>query len=251
MSEREKYPELIVRFNAGELEGEELRQFIELLKKTPKLQEEVALDKEINEYLSEENLLDLRRKMLSVQKEKTGDKNRNFFYLLAASLLLLLSIGVFLFSQMSKDKTRGKSNITHTGNDGVVNSQKSVPVITDLLPQRKDKEKPVQLASNFQPDPAYESLAGNIMRSDKFELLQPTAAQIFRKNGNILFRWDMPDGKKLMIRIVNNKGKQILEYSVNDLHQLEIPVKRLPPGLFYYKILEDDEILFVGKFSIE
>ncbi|HSN49853.1 MAG TPA: hypothetical protein VLR52_01395, partial [Bacteroidales bacterium] len=246
MSEREKYPEMIVRFNAGEMDGEELRQFLELLRKNPGLQKEVELDKEINEHLNEETILDLRRKMLLIQKKKPDDRNRNLLFLLAASLLLLLSIGIFLLTKIPKIKTPSIAVTKEIVKDSLA-SQEMVAGTKDSISTLVTGEKQVILTASYQPDPAYETLVGTIMRSANFELLQPGEDQVFRKNGNILFRWEIPDAKKLTIRIVNNRGKQILEYKKINLQQLEVPVKLMPAGLFYYKILEDDEILFVGK----
>lgn len=242
MNERKKYPELIDRFNAGELEGQELTRFLELLKENPSLQREVKLDKEISNLLKDEDLLDLRKKILSVQRKNPGNQ-KNLIYLIAASVLLLISVGLFIITQFPGRQKSLPVNVTKVDSAG---SQE----FKTRPPASSEKKEKNLLSSNYTPDPVLESLSGTMTRSGIFLLLHPKPAQVFGRDGEILFSWQAQPGKNIILRILNNKGKQVLEYNLNDKQKLKVSLKQLLPGLFYYKILEEDEILVVGKFTV-
>ena len=80
MSDREKLPELIDRFNNGKLTGEKLTAFLEMLKTNPRLREEVRLDSDLNEILANMDILELRQKILSIQQNRQKRKGTDFIY---------------------------------------------------------------------------------------------------------------------------------------------------------------------------
>ena len=70
MNKNEKIHEWIDRFNDNELTGDELSEFLELLKVDEALKAEVRLDKDLNEFLQDEGELSLRKKIMEVSESK-------------------------------------------------------------------------------------------------------------------------------------------------------------------------------------
>ena len=103
MIEQEKLPEMIDRFNNKDLHGKELKEFIELMKQDPELRLEVKLDKDLNEILSDSDILELREKVLKCKIPKESNYMRLPILFLAASVTFLIGLAIFVFFM---DETR-------------------------------------------------------------------------------------------------------------------------------------------------
>ena len=98
MSDREKLPEWIDRFNNGELSGKELTSFLEMVQRDPRLSEEIRLDKELDSILKDEDLLEVRAKIRDISSRNLKRRgSRRKFYLMAASFLILIGAGTLAY----------------------------------------------------------------------------------------------------------------------------------------------------------
>jgi hypothetical protein len=260
MSDREKLPELIDRFNSGELSGEELTTFLEMLKSSPRLREEVRLDKELNEVLANEDILELRRKILDIQmkrQQKEGPGLRIF--LLAASLLLLLGIETLLFLKYS--------NLRATRNTGLIHKQQPVskrapeitrtehPVIsTDPVKKQKrlnDVKRNNLLAASFKTNPSFETMLGATRYAGNFKLEAPPIGHLFGEKDVVRFEWTMNEDAEIYLKIMNNSGTIVHESGLLSKKTYSLPPGTLKTGLYYFKVMEKEEILFFGKFTVK
>jgi len=103
------YLELIEKFHNDELSKEELRKFESELQSNPEFKKEFDLYGEINDSILEDDVIELRKQLNSIQRMSTSDlhNNRirklqsNKWYLAAAIVTIVIIIGTFLLSIIS------------------------------------------------------------------------------------------------------------------------------------------------------
>jgi hypothetical protein len=260
MSDREKFPELIDRFNTGQLTGEELTAFLEILKTNPRLREEVRLDSELNEILANEDILELRQKILTIQENRKKRKGPDlYFFLLAASFLLLMGVETLLFM-----------NYTHplpAGNPILGQKQKpalqKVPGITriehhlisaDTVKKGNStryRKTETMLAASFRKNPSFENMIGSTRHAGYFRMDAPVIGCQFNGKDVIGFTWSKEGDDRINILIMDNNGTNVHESGLLSKNNYSIPPGTLKKGLYYFKVLQNDEILLFGKFFVE
>lgn len=269
MSKNEKIHEWIDRFNDNELNGEELKDFLELLKDDPALRAELRLDKELNELLQDKGLLSLRKRIIQVRKDREDRGTGRKVFLLAASVLIILVLSVVLYLVVGL-KTRD-DKILQTNNNpanGIRVNKNSSPelkygknnpgkqqLINDTLSKNRhgifNHQNQPLIASSYKPFPPFENLIGTHLRSEYFKLIEPFSGSHFKTGSTILFSWQTDISHPLTLVIMDNQGQRIFDsHPVHD-QSLKVPSGILKNGLFYFKILREDEMVYFGKFTIE
>jgi len=259
MSDREKLPELIDRFNNGNLTGEELITFLGMLKTNPRLREEVRLDTELNEVLANEDMLDLRQKILTIQKKHQKRKGPDLhLFLLAASLLLLIGIEALL---LINNASRNSSHtITH-----VPKHQQSLKQILaskiehaaipmDTVKKKNisvDRKRETELAASFRKNPSFENMIGATRHAGYFRLDAPVTGHRFSRKEEITFEWILDGQAGIELKIMDNTGSGIHESGPLRTNKYSLPPGTLKTGLYYFKIIQNDEIIFFGKFIVK
>jgi hypothetical protein len=257
MSNREKLPELIDRYNDGELEGEELTAFLEMMKVNSRLRKEVTLDKELNEILAKKDILELRQIILSIQKKQRQKKGPKLHvFLLAASLLLLIGIEFFIFRTNSRPHPSDNSIVIPKYHPELMQPQnnktgKSATIVTATKGKDIDHNADVILATNFKTNPSFENMLGTTRHEVFFRLIAPSIDSNFSINAEIMFKWTMNETAKIEIKIMDNKGNLMQESGFLNQNNYSLPPGTLKKGLYYFKVLQKDEIIFFGKFKVE
>ena len=91
-----------------------------------------------------------------------------------------------------------------------------------------------------------EELTGQKLGSDYFRLLSPKLNALIKTN-IIHFEWKTKI-QRLKLSILDNSGKKLFEKKVRTN---SIDVKNsFSPGLYYWKLETEDNLIFVGKFKI-
>ena len=260
MSDREKLPELIDRYNNRDLAGDELATFLEMLRKNPKLREEVRLDNELNEILANEDIIELRQKIISVQKrhEKKYGPDLHFF-LLAASLLLLIGMEILLFMNNARHPHSGdairvpahRPESRQLPLNGKGKQSLHAPGIINGKDTAAERKSPAMLAAAFRKNPSFENMIGSTRNAGYFRMLEPAAGFRFGKKDKITFKWTADGSAGIVIRIMDNTGKRIRESGLLGDNKFSLPAGLLKDGLYYFEVLQKDEILFFGKFIVK
>lgn len=258
MSDRERLPELIDRFNSGDLSGEELANFLEMMKASPRLREEVRLDKELNELLAEEDIIELRRRILEISMSRRKKKGPDLrIFLMAASLLLLLAIEVLLF-------------LNHRNPGPVLNTRlfprfhpemkktkeriKPESIVVSPGPDKKQKgmnksEPKKLLAASFKANPTFENLIGST-RTGNFKMEAPAIGYKFDRKEMIRFKWNMEGKEDINLTIMDHLGTVVHEATLQNTRSYSLDGGTLKEGLYYFRIMQKDEIVFFGKFTV-
>lgn len=257
MSDREKLPELIDRFNTGNLTGDELTVLLDMMNHNPRIREEVRLDKELNEILADKDVLELRQKILSVQKNRNKGKGRNFHYLLlAASLLFFIGLEVILLLNTRNHAVSPQTALTQKitpviKKEPVTAGQQLIAAESGSTGKKiPDQKKDTRLASNFMPNPSYENMIGATRSGGSFRLEKPLTGERFSAKSAILFQWNTEPKTLIELKIMDNQGIIVSESGLLYAYRYTIPQGTLRRGIYYFKIMANDEILYFGKFLV-
>ena len=108
-----------------------------------------------------------------------------------------------------------------------------------------DRQRDSFVAANFTESPNLEDLVHNNFRSTSITVLSPIVGKVTRQP--ITFQWKNHHDP-VTLKVLNNKEILITSASVNGTQwTLE---KNLQPGLYYWKLESDEDLLYVGKFIV-
>lgn len=102
------------------------------------------------------------------------------------------------------------------------------------------------VADNFSPYPGLEDMVNVHFRSSALQVTSPLGDQGAGKS--ILFAWNPGTAGKVMLKILDNKGEEVFSASTEN-NSCRFG-GNLKPGLYYWKLESDDELLHVGKFAV-
>ena len=101
-------------------------------------------------------------------------------------------------------------------------------------------------AANFAPYPELESLVQTVSRSQSVTVRSPgiedSVAEI------IVFDWDTEAAGPITLRIISNIGRDVRAFS-NQTSPVKLSLS-LKPGLYYWKLEDRNDLLYVGKFFV-
>jgi len=261
MSDREKIPEWIDRLNNGELSGQELETLLEMARNDPRLAEEIRLDLELNSVLSEDDVLKLREKIVGVMNQAQKNNGNKFRMILMAASLFLLA-GVIVFLLLQRGHRNGKEDQTmmnHRNPHGLrpVPAGHKMDSATALSVKAKESNDTIfqkpgsNLLARFDKNPAFENLIGTTRHAGNFKLISPTITNHFTTRSSVQFLWVPEDPVETELKIMNNSGTLVHESAVLRKNIYSLPPGSLRSGLYYFKIIRGDELIYFGKFSIE
>jgi hypothetical protein len=103
-----------------------------------------------------------------------------------------------------------------------------------------------EIAANFKPYEELEGLVGSELRGESFEVTSP---EELSSRERVSFGWKTAERGPWKLIVLDNGGKTVKECEVPSVpFVLEGPFK---PGLYYWKVIRNDELAHVGKFRVE
>jgi hypothetical protein len=118
---------------------------------------------------------------------------------------------------------------------------------------KKQNVNPEQnyIAANFDVYPVFENLIREKYRSGLYiRIISPQKDQQFSIYASILFSWESKLYESLKIIILNNKAELIVEIK-DVVDNTVIFNKKLQPGLYYWKLETENDLVYLGKFVIK
>lgn len=102
-------------------------------------------------------------------------------------------------------------------------------------------------AANFAASPNLDDFVNDRSRSKEFVVLSPGNGAAVGPNE--IFRWRKAAGTLHTMSILDNKGHTVVTGIATDSgYALK---QRLTPGLYYWKLEDESELLYVGKFIVK
>ena len=135
-----------------------------------------------------------------------------------------------------------------------VQKQETKPLEKEVEEKSKDVSggagiDPRQLyAENFKTSPFMEEMVNSYsVRSYSITVLSPKIDENIK--GNILFQWEEIQEAPIYLKLLNNQAVELHSFTPEN-NQL-LFTEKLKPGLYYWKLESEDDVLFVGKFFVE
>lgn len=130
-------------------------------------------------------------------------------------------------------------------------TKKNIPTISQgPLPKDKKIETPdnrTLFAANYIPDEEFETMIGTNLRGETVSVLNPKTGIVFSTKETINFEWDKAGN--YFITIYNNLGEEKIEENILTTNWSY--TQELKPGLYYWKLETEDELLHIDKFEVE
>lgn len=260
MNKKEISSDWIDRYNEGLLNSDELDQFQEQLKISPLLRAETRIDAELDIFLSDVNMIEFMDKVRDVVNRKKSPYNYRKALLIAASILSFLVISSLLhYFEANCDKEillinpeasvlfsdESQKQFSPDFNRLSVHIAPMTPVSRRMLSKRQ------LLAHCYTPLPEYEILTGSVTRGYGLVVVSPSSGFKISRGSVVKFEWmELSIRPSVTIVIVNNKGHQVQEVPCINGTTYSLQTKGLPPGLYYWKILDHDTMVMIGKLII-
>lgn len=255
--------ELIYRYHEGELSGKELADFLRLVASDPAVRADAELEGELSDFLRDRDLLDFLDMLDNVNtRKRTGFGLNNL--LLAALLLVMIALGSFwLFRNpiyrvhpMLHNPVAQQGAGQNSSSGGTVvfphRNSPGYPIIPATLSERGEKkEKPEELlAVNFRPLAYLEEMVGVVSRAASFRLLQPECNISATPGDTLQYRWLRENRRELSFRVINNRGETMISHDDIPGASMDLPLTRWEEGLYYWKFIEGDQLVNVGKIMV-
>jgi len=265
MIEKEKLPEWIDRYNNNKLHGKDLEEFVELMRNNEELKLDVKLDKDLNEIIAESDVVELRRKIIKNKIPKESNGPGLSFFLFAASVTIIVGMAIIAFILLRKtnDEIMNAESKFILADTVKITKKQLTPdkqialdkATIDSIISRKSRaeiktNEEKLLADNYTIFPPYEGLIGEISRAGYFKLLKPKIAGDLIKGSVVTFSWETILMNTFTISITNNKGQQVFVSPAITGKDLHFNTSELSGGLYYYKFIHNDEIIYFGKFTL-
>jgi hypothetical protein len=236
----------IDRYNENDLNETEKALFEEEMHANPLLKTEVSIDARLDRFLQDENLIDLMGKINEVTRSGSRGSSLRPMFLIAASVLFLLATGG-LFYYLRTDHIQEMPGLSVQES-----KQQAIRIVPgDSMPAKVPDYSTANhdlLASSFEPLPEYDLLTGSVTRSHQLKVISPPANAAVPAGAGVMFEWEGHDALvPVKLILLNNRGIQVSEVLITDSSQYRLDIKGFPDGLYYWKLMADEEMVMMGK----
>ncbi|MBN1999977.1 hypothetical protein JW935_20660 [candidate division KSB1 bacterium] len=168
----------------------------------------------------------------------------------AAMFFIYLAIAFKRQPDVKYTRQQQPVNTLPTSDSAAISPPKSLTVKSVAPSPALDRQPPKpdhQLyAANFKPDPYLDEMVGTSVRSEAIRVLSPLPGA--KLDNGVVFEWQSNSTVRELV-ILNNKG---------DIYKTIAPVSNPQklagqpnPGLYYWKLMSDDDLLYIGKFILK
>lgn len=260
MKEHEITCDWIDRYNEDDLAHDERAMFQKRMLANPLLRAEVEIDASLDQFLRDRDLIDLMNKMNEVKRpgERGGSLPGSF--LIAASFICLFMTGVIFYLVRTGTGTSSPGVLKHA--DHNTEQKARIPGVLSVptgfhdygCNSRRTGEYDGYrhfLAENYEPLPEFEKLTGSVTRSGQVVLFSPQVIFSVTAGTEVPFKWRY-DGNSatLSLVIMDNHGIPVAEYCMLTTGSFKLKTNMLAIGLYYWKILVNDEMALMGKLIV-
>jgi len=172
---------------------------------------------------------------------------RSPVYRIAAGFMIILVLGaaIYLLSYLKRTpRTEGSPTAQVRAVAVDTGAMRKVP--EPPLQVHRQPPKTEDLASRFTESPELEDLMRSEVRSAVVEIISPSIGQTV--DGKVHFQWDSTSKPPFTLVILSNRGVVRKEVT---LTEPQYTVKeRLENGLYYWKLIAEGELLYIGKFLV-
>lgn len=125
----------------------------------------------------------------------------------------------------------------------------TMPLLTLVCLGQKPKKSTEPQPSAFAENKMWEFKVSDPVRSShQFKVISPVSGASY-SDSQILFQWQGTVPKNLYLGVVNNRNKEVLYQEISgEKFSLSAKKTGLKPGLYYWFMETDQEMICLGKF---
>ena len=120
---------------------------------------------------------------------------------------------------------------------------------TETTADRVIVKRNVHVPSNFSVNPNLESMIGTRYRSVSVQVLSPRDNTALTVGSDIAFAWKLTNPGPVTFKIIDNRNRETCQYEVRG-GRFTLK-EHLGPGLYYWKLEDHQDLLYIGKFFIK
>ncbi len=256
--------ELIDLYLAGELSDNEAKEFEEHY---------FQCDICFNELKAAEeaiNLIEHEGSSILASKESSRDSaKKNFIQKIfeikiskrrgiAVSFVLFVLVMLFVTLPTNKNSQQHQQNIVSVNKDSLGHEDVNEKVDSSKESSKKIPGKEIATdfsGPDFKPNPYFEEWSAENIRSDNEKLdrvISPLKEQKFY-NKEIIFNWQMIKNEPVIFTVLTNQEKKVVTNNPS-LKDFPLVKMKISPevfkhsGLYYWRIEDENEVLYIGKF---
>ncbi len=209
---------------------------------------------------------DNQRTEIAVQKPQSGARIVRMRVMRWAMVAVLAGLSFYLYRYLDRPKAIDNIEIDGPLADEPEEAKKLDEEVAEnpILPTPKKEEtgNPSKTttpapgrdvrdlyAANFVPSESMELLLGDQLRSTGLELVSPAIEKVESWKEGIDFQWTGFAEAGLSIQLENNRGDRLYEQPVVALkHTVRM---ELEPGIYYWRLESEEDLLMVGRLVLE
>jgi hypothetical protein len=256
MIEINKISEWICRYNEGDLHGDELKTFKQMVSSDRELQREVLLDRKMNQFLNDSDLLEFRKAMIWARKSYAHQAKYQVLTIAASLLVLVTTCTIFLFVSMPGPVRHAIAFSSPGHGDGrnltgEAGAPSTTPIRHGPVRTRDHNAGIAGTSLAYIPLARMERLCGESVRAEFLSVISPEADKQYHRSETIRFEWRTGAESEISIEIINNKGKVVAGLEAEKSTWREFKAGSLSPGLYYWKLIDHENLVYTGKFRIK
>ncbi len=243
--------EILNKYLLHQLNKEETDKFEEHLLFCSECREHIENASKVFDNLYSE-LIDFDVAQIDEDSGISGKKkylNIKLLYKIAASVIVLISVGASLHLLFNNDRIEINNQVSETlaidtlkvdesdTIESYFNKPVSSPVIASL-----EYDSTLFMESLF-----FEKIINDTERGSKIQIELPKIGQEFKNNSKITFKWE-GISDEIFLTIFDNKGQLIFEQKAKSPY---IFPEKLEQGLYYWQLENEDYSLYTGKFIVK
>lgn len=176
------------------------------------------------------------------ERNAKSEKGFSIAFRVAAVLVIGISVGLvsYYFRMLLEEYTLLRGTIV--AREYVERGKQDFVSSDSLVVSRQEF-----FADNFAVSPNLENLVNAHSRSHSIQVLSPLSGENVKER--ILFQWRADADDRLTLKILSNKEQTLQTISVRGSRY--VFSQKIPPGLYYWKLENKDELLHLGKFLVK
>ncbi len=208
---------------------------------------------------SESNLIAENNIAHTTDNKKLKSVQRYTILLGTAAALILLLGTVFLIyntrklSNIAIIKESVFDSIKISANNNTLDISDTLQAEKEEIPEEKPQNKHSEnqqkllIAEAYNTNPIFESAIEDQLRSNGISVDSPVNSAIYSRNQEIKFVWQTDAVLEPILLIRNNSGKTLFKENVQSAYVHKIDSL----GLYYWQLMDNDEIIYTGKFLVK
>ncbi len=252
--------EWIDRYNENDLNEIEKLHFRKRMQASPILRNEVYLDSCLSDLYRDKETLDLMKKIHKARQKTEDSRGTIRMLFLAATLLFMMVFGATLYLVQLDPSDYLVVRKQHPSEKETKQGKNAIPVEFSDIPAAAKHIAPLascemsrtsQMALNYKPLADFELLIGSVTRSAQLRLVAPPNNLVIPSGKEILFEWRYNKRPvPVSILIYDNKGGFIFGTPALLASAYSMATKDWPGGVYYWKMILDEDMIFIGKITL-